>query len=97
MKKYYLYIVSSFSGVLYIGITNNLNRRIYEHQNEMVEGFTKKYKCKRLIYFEESSDVMAVLEREKQLKKWNRAKKIWLIKQKNPNLEDLSTSLEMTW
>jgi len=94
--NYYLYIMSSKTRVLYIGVTNNLIRRVYEHKNESVEGFTKKYQCKNLIYFEESCDINSILNREKQLKKWSRKKKIWLIKMKNPDLKDLSTSLEMT-
>jgi len=97
MKDYFVYIMASANnGALYIGMTNNLTRRIYEHKEELVDGFTKKYKCKKLIYFESSNDVKAVLEREKQLKRWSRAKKIALIKTINSNLIDLSTSLEMT-
>ena len=96
MKTYYIYIMASISDVLYIGMTNNLVRRIYEHKHELMNGFSKKYKCKRLIYFEESSDVNSIIAREKQLKKWNRSKKINLINKINPTWEDLSTSLEMT-
>lgn len=95
-KEYYLYIMASISDVLYIGITNDLPRRVYEHKNELIEGFTKKYRCKKLIYFESSNDIRVVLEREKQLKKWNRSKKLWLINTINPEHKDLSTSLEMT-
>ena len=93
---YYFYIMSSKTGVLYIGVTNNLARRVYEHKNELVEGFTKKYQCKRLIYFENSSEILPILNREKQIKKWRREKKMNLIRTMNPNLEDLSASLEMT-
>ena len=95
-KNYYVYILSSKTGVLYIGMTNNLSRRIYEHKNDLVDGFSKKYSCHKLIYFESSPDVKSIIEREKQLKNWSHAKKIWLAKKLNPNLEDLSTLLEMT-
>jgi putative endonuclease len=89
-------MISSNSGVLYIGMTNNLQRRIYEHKNNLINGFSKRYKCQKLIFFEESTDVMSVLNREKQLKKWGHQKKIGLARKINPNLEDLSTKLEMT-
>ncbi|MEK7597927.1 MAG: GIY-YIG nuclease family protein [Patescibacteria group bacterium] len=88
--SYFIYIISSYSGVLYIGVTNNLRRRIYEHKNELVEGFSKKYKCKKLVYFEEYQDINLAIAREKQLKNWNRKKKEWLIKQLNPDFKDLS-------
>lgn len=88
--------MASRSGTLYIGITNNLARRVYEHKNGLIDGFSKKYKCKKLVYFEESNEIKSVIEREKQLKKWSRSKKIWLINMKNPSFEDLSTTLEMT-
>jgi len=97
MKTYYVYILVSVSDVLYIGMTNNLLRRIYEHQNELIDGFSKKYRCKRLIYFELSSDVKSIIEREKQIKKWSRSKKINLINSSNPEWKDLSASLEMTY
>ncbi|AKM82322.1 MAG: excinuclease ABC subunit C, putative endonuclease [Berkelbacteria bacterium GW2011_GWE1_39_12] len=96
MKTYYVYIMASFSRVLYIGITNDLARRVYEHKNELNDGFTKRYKCKKLVYFESSSDVNSILEREKQLKRWRRDKKIFLIEKDNSEWKDLSTSLEMT-
>ena len=90
MKEYYVYIMESFSGVLYIGMTNNLIRRVYEHQNELIDGFSKKYKCKKLVYFESSVDVNSIIAREKQIKKWSRIKKLNLIKTKNPDMKDLS-------
>jgi len=96
VKTYYVYIMASFSRVLYIGITNDLARRVYEHKNELNDGFTKRYKCKKLVYFESSSDVNSILEREKQLKRWRRDKKIFLIEKDNSEWKDLSTSLEMT-
>ena len=75
---------------MYIGVTNNLQYRVYEHQEEKIEGFTKKYHVHKLVYFEEYSDVQYAIEREKQLKKWIRAKKNNLVETKNPNWDDLS-------
>ena len=71
-------------------------RRVFEHKNCLVKGFACKYKCKKLVFFDSSNDVNVILEREKQLKRWSRAKKLVLIKVMNPELKDLSTSLEMT-
>jgi len=91
MKSYYVYIITNKkNGVLYIGVTNDIERRIYEHKNKLVEGFSSKYNLNKLVYFEETSDIRTALEREKRLKKWNRDWKIRLIKEKNPNWEDLS-------
>jgi len=89
MKGYYVYILTNKSGTLYIGITGNLQKRIWEHKNKVVEGFTKKYNIDKLIYFEQTENVMSALEREKQLKKWKRQKKEDLIKETNPKWEDL--------
>jgi len=91
MKIYYIYIMASISGILYIGMTNDLEIRVFEHKHELTDGFTKKYKCKILVYFESSNDVKVILEREKQLKRWNRKKKLALIRATNPKLQDLST------
>ena len=96
MKNYFVYIVGSINGVLYVGVTNNLERRLYEHKQGLIEGFTKKYKCKKLLYFEMTTEVEVALNREKQLKKWSRVKKEALISKVNPTFKDLSTSLEMT-
>ena len=88
---YYVYILTNKNDkVMYIGVTNNLQRRVYEHQEEKIEGFTKKYHVHKLVYFEEYSDVQYAIEREKQLKKWIRAKKNNLVETKNPNWDDLS-------
>ena len=88
---YYVYILSNWNNhVLYIGVTNNLMRRLYEHKNDFVEGFTKKYRVHKLVYYEEYSDVKDAIQREKQLKKWNRIKKENLIQQLNPTWKDLS-------
>ena len=89
---YFIYILSSYSGVLYIGITNNLQRRVYEHKQELVEAFSKKYKCKKLVYFEEYKDINQAIAREKHLKGWSRSKKESLIKKLNPAFKDLSES-----
>ena len=79
MKNYYVYLLTNWNNkVMYVGMTNNLERRVYEHKNKLVNGFTKKYNVNKLVYFEESSDVNAVLSREKEIKKWRREKKtIW--------------------
>ena len=91
MKEYYVYIMASKKhGVIYIGITGNLVRRIYQHKNGLIEGFTKKYQVKKLVYFESSSDIQACLEREKQLKTWRRQWKIDLIELNNPEWLDLT-------
>ncbi len=90
-KQYFVYILSNYKRtVLYIGVTNDLERRIYEHKNKLVEGFTKKYNCMDLLYFEETSSADSAIEREKELKGWKRMKKENLIKQNNPQLKDLS-------
>ena len=78
------------SGTLYTGVTNNLERRVYEHKQKLVPGFTQKYKITRLIYFEVTSDVNSAINREKQIKDWRRAKKIALINSFNPAWQDLS-------
>ncbi len=90
MRNYYVYIMTNFSKTLYIGVTNNLEKRVYEHKNKMVEGFTKKYNITKLIYFEETNDVNAAIAREKQLKGWLRKKKVALIESVNPEWKDLS-------
>lgn len=81
------------SRTLYTGITNDLVRRIYEHKNKLVPGFTAKYRITRLVYFEETSDIQAAIAREKQIKGWLRAKKITLIESMNPKWEDLSRQI----
>ncbi len=90
MRNYYVYILSSFMRTLYIGVTNDLQRRICEHKQKLVPGFTSKYDVDRLVYFEEFADVRDAIAREKQLKKWARLKKDRLIETINPNWEDLS-------
>jgi len=90
MNSHFIYILASDSWTLYIWVTNNLERRLFEHKNELVEWFTKKYWCKKLIYFEEYNEIEQAIAREKQLKNWNRNKKEDLIKIINPWRKDLS-------
>jgi len=82
--------MSSESRVLYVGVTNNLRRRVIEHQEGIVEGFSQKYKIKKLIYFEEYTNVNEAITREKQLKNWRREKKVFIIEQLNKEWKDLS-------
>jgi len=89
-RTYYVYMLASLSGTLYIGITNNLERRMVEHKEGLVEGFTKEYGVERLIYFEMYGDVRNAIRREKQLKGWRRDKKIALIEKVNPSWKDLA-------
>ncbi len=92
---YFVYILSNWDdSVLYIGITNNLYRRLYEHKNGLADGFTKKYNIHKLVYFEETNDVYSALSREKQLKKWVRVKKVSLISKVNPDWKGLSLDWE---
>lgn len=88
--QYFVYMLASKKdGVLYIGITNDLIRRVYEHRNGLVKGFTKKYHVKRLVYFECFDNAEQAILREKVLKKWERAWKIELLEKQNPNWNDL--------
>jgi len=80
---------------LYVGVTSNLLKRVYEHKNGMVKGFTKKYEVHRLVYYEVAKDAETALTREKQIKKWNREWKLRLIEEHNPEWEDLYDSLRM--
>ena len=92
---YYVYILSSWDdSVLYIGVTNDLARRLYEHRHHLADGFTKKYNIHKLVYFEHTSDVRTAIEREKQLKGWTRIKKNTLVSRMNPNWDDLSLNWE---
>ena len=89
-RHYYVYILASrIGGTLYIGVTNDLVRRVFEHKSKLVESFTEKYDVVKLVYFEQFDDPENAIKREKRLKKWNRAWKIRLIEQHNPNWEDL--------
>ena len=89
-KRYYTYILTNkYNEVLYIGVTNDLERRVAEHRSGMIPGFTQKYNCHKLVYYEEYSEVEMAIAREKQLKGWSRAKKDSLIDSKNKEREDL--------
>jgi len=89
-NRFWVYIIASKTGTLYAGMTNNLDRRVAEHKQHLVPGFTAKYHCTRLVWFEEHSDVRAAIAREKQIKGWLRAKKIALIESHNPRWADLA-------
>jgi putative endonuclease len=90
-KTYYVYILASKrNGTLYIGVTNDLEKRLYEHKNNLIDGFTKRYRVHNLVYYESVNDVNAALQREKQLKRWTRKWKIELIEQENPEWRDLA-------
>jgi putative endonuclease len=94
-KQYYVYILTNKSNkVLYIGVTDDLKRRIYEHKNKMTDGFTKKYNLTKLVYYEATTDVRSAIEREKQLKNWHREWKMNLIKEFNPEWKDLDEMLK---
>jgi len=90
MIKYYVYILSNKSGTLYIGVTGNITKRLYEHKNKLIPAFTHKYNIDRLLYVETYTNPDSAIAREKQLKKWRRQKKLNLIKSRNPDLKDLS-------
>jgi putative endonuclease len=94
MNQAYVYIVSSQrNGTLYIGVTSDLIKRIYQHRNNLSEGFTKKYKVHRLVYFEATLSITSAIQREKQLKQWRRQWKIELIEKNNPEWVDLYGAL----
>ncbi len=91
---YYIYILTNKNdNVMYIGVTNNLMRRLYEHKNEIIDGFTKKYNTHKLVYFEEFKDPITAIKREKQLKHWSRIKKNRLVENENPTWKDLAKDL----
>ena len=90
MKQYYVYILASKkNGTLYIGVTGDLIKRIYEHKQNLTDGFTKEYDVHALVYYEPHNEVEKAILREKQMKKWNRKWKIKLIEEKNPGWKDL--------
>ena len=91
-ETYYVYMLTNeYNNVLYIGVTNNLARRVSEHQSGLIDGFTKQYNVHKLVWFESCHDVKDAIAREKQLKGWVRSKKEALIRQMNPDWRDLST------
>ncbi len=87
---YYVYIMTNLARTLYVGVTNDLQRRVYEHKNGLMEGFTKRYGLTRLVHYEETNDVLAAIAREKQIKGWLRSRKVALIESANPDWNDLS-------
>ena len=90
MKNYYIYIMANkTNSTIYIGVTSDLIKRVWQHKNKLVDGFTKHYNVNKLVYYEETTDVNSAIAREKQLKGWNRAKKNKLIESINPNWKDL--------
>lgn len=94
MKRCWVYILASKkNGTLYIGVTNDLSRRIYEHKEKLIEGFTKKYNVSHLVYVEEFQDIQEAIHREKCIKKWNRVWKLRLITEQNPDWRDLHENI----
>ena len=89
-KEYYVYIMTNKSRTLYTGVTNNLERRVYEHKHKLMTGFTSKYNITKLVYYEAGDNINVAIAREKQIKGWLRAKKIALIESVNPEWRDLS-------
>ncbi|MFC1726015.1 GIY-YIG nuclease family protein [candidate division KSB1 bacterium] len=93
-KTCYIYIITnSYNTTFYIGVTNDLSRRMFEHKNELIKGFSKKYKLKKLVYFEDFNNIKDAISREKQLKHWHREWKLNLVKSINPTFKDLSEDL----
>ena len=90
MKQYFVYIITNQSKTLYTGVTNNLERRIYEHKQKLIPGFSSKYNLTKLVYFEVTQDIESAISREKQIKGWLRIKKKRLIESMNPAWKDLS-------
>ena len=89
-RNYYVYMLTNATRRLYVGVTNDLERRLYEHRGRLVPGFTRKYKIDWLVYYEQTSDVESARAREKQIKGWRRSKKVALIETMNPRWRDLS-------
>ena len=90
MNQYWVYMVSSYRGTLYTGVTNDLLRRMYEHRHKLTDGFTKRYNASKLMYYEQTDDVESAIAREKQIKGWLRSKKVALIESLNPQWRDLA-------
>ena len=91
MRDYFVYIMTNHSGTLYTGVTNDLTRRVYEHKTQAGRAFTRKYRMNKLLYFEQTGDILPAIEREKQIKGWRRSRKLELIKSQNPRWIDLAT------
>jgi putative endonuclease len=92
---YYVFLLTNWNNnVMYVGMTNNLERRMYEHKKKLVKGFTQKYNINKLVYFEETQEVNAAIMREKEIKKWRREKKDSLVNGENPQWKDLSLEFQ---
>jgi putative endonuclease len=89
-KVYYVYMLSNTSRMIYTGMTNDLQRRVYEHKNKLIDGFTKKYNLHKLVYYDETDDVGYAIRREKEIKGWSKKKKKALIESMNPLWKDLA-------
>ncbi len=90
MRDYFVYITTNHSGTLYTGVTNDLTRRLYEHKTQAGGSFTRKYRMNKLLYFEQTGDILSAIEREKQIKGWRRSRKLEMIKSQNPRWIDLA-------
>ena len=90
MRDYFVYIITNHSGTLYTGVTNDLTGRLYEHKTQVGGSFTRKYRMNKLLYFEQTGDILSAIEREKQIKGWRRSRKLELIKSQNPRWIDLA-------
>ena len=94
-RNYYIYILTNWNNtVMYIGVTNNLQRRLFEHKNKLIDGFSKKYNCNKLVYYELFFDINDAIRREKEIKKWRREKKNNLVESMNPKWKDLKDEFE---
>lgn len=93
-EQFFIYIHTNWNNkVIYTGVTNNLVRRIYEHRNKVIDGFTKKYNLSKLVYFEQTHDIISAINREKEINKWRREKKNKLVESMNPSWKDLANEL----
>ncbi len=90
MRDYFVHIMTNHSGTLYTGVTNDLTRRLYEHKTQAGGLFTRKYRMNKLLYFEQTGDILSAIEREKQIKGWRRSRKLEMIKSQNPRWIDLA-------
>jgi putative endonuclease len=97
MKQYFVYIMTNKNRTLYVGVTNNLERRVYEHKNKLIKGFSSQYNLTELVYYAETNDIREAIAREKQIKGWLRAKKVTLIEEENPLWVDLSADWFVDW
>lgn len=93
-RNYYVYLITNWNNkVMYVGVTSDLRRRVYEYKNKLITGFTEKYNLHKLVYFEETQDINSAITREKEIKRWRRDKKNQLVHKANPKWKDLSDAL----